>query len=228
MSEHHFTPFGLFDPQAETEQTERFLPHWFQPGVATFITFRTADSLPREVIERWIVQQQLWLQSNNLQLDIALNRRAISTLPLAVRRRFEHERDRAWHALLDECHGECLMRKSEVAEIVAEALLHFDGQRYDMDSFVIMPNHVHLLVQFRLPTTLRSQTKSWLHYSAVEINRRLGRDGKFWQSEPFDHLVRSVTQFEYLQRYIADNPRRAHLRAGEYYYWSRVAPRSAR
>ncbi|MCC7423890.1 MAG: transposase [Planctomycetaceae bacterium] len=103
---------------------------------------------------------------------------------------------------------------------MADALQHFDGRRYDMDSFVVMPNHVHLLVQFRPPTTLRGQTKSWLRFTALEINARLGRTGHFWQSEPFDHLVRSAEQFEYLRRYIEENPAKASLRAGEFIYWS--------
>jgi putative transposase len=84
-----------------------------------------------------------------------------------------------------------------------------------------MPNHVHVLAQFRPPTMMRKQLESWLHFSATQINRRLGQSGRFWQSEPFDHLVRSAEQFEYLQRYIRENPAKAKLRAGEFLYWSR-------
>jgi hypothetical protein len=50
-----------------------------------------------------------------------------------------------------------------------------------------------------------------------------GRTGPFWQSEPFYHLVRSAEQFEYLQRYIAENPSKANLKPGEFLYWTRVA-----
>jgi REP element-mobilizing transposase RayT len=219
--------FGLFDPQAEVEQSQRFLPHWFQPGVATFITFRTADSLPRDVLERWQREQEEWLRENNLDARTAIDPSRIRQLTPSVRRQFMRHRDRAWHAHLDACHGDCVLRQPDLAGIVGESLRHFDGQRYDLDSLVVMPNHVHVLVQFRPPTTLRGQSESWLHYTAVQINRRLGRRGQFWQSEPFDHLVRSPEQFKYLQQYIADNPTRANLRAGEFLFWSRDSRRSA-
>ena len=121
-----------------------------------------------------------------------------------------------------------MLRNQELAQVVGDSLRYFDGERYDLDCFVVMPNHVHLVVQFRPPTTLRSQCESWLHYTAVQINRHLGQRCRFWQSEPFDHLIRSVEQFAYLRRYIAENPKRANLRKREYWSWARVAPRSAR
>jgi len=55
-------------------------------------------------------------------------------------------------------------------------------------------------------------------YTATRINRVLGRRGRFWQEESFDHLVRSLEEFKYLRRYIAENPVRAKLRDGEFLY----------
>ena len=62
------------------------------------------------------------------------------------------------------------------------------------------------------------QFDSWLHYSAFRINQEIGERGHFWQTEPFDHLVRSVKQYEYLRDYIANNPRKARLKEGECIY----------
>jgi type I restriction enzyme R subunit len=73
----------------------------------------------------------------------------LARLSLPLQREFRRLRDRAWHRALDDCHGECLLRDPMNARIVADGLLHFDGKRYDLDTFIIMPNHVHLLVQFR-------------------------------------------------------------------------------
>jgi type I restriction enzyme R subunit len=56
----------------------------------------------------------------------------------------------------------------------------------------------------------------------VKINRALGRKGRFWQQDGFDHLVRSVEQFQYYREFIADNPRRARLGLNEYIYWSKA------
>jgi type I restriction enzyme R subunit len=61
-----------------------------------------------------------------------------------------------------------------------------------------------------------AQCDSWKHYTATQINRRLHLKGRFWQQDGFDHLVRTVEQFEHLRRYIADNPKKANLHAGEF------------
>ena len=65
---------------------------------------------------------------------------------------------------------------------------------------------------------MRVQFDSWLKFSATKINRAIGRNGKFWQGDPFDHLVRSPEQYEYLRTYIAENPQKARLVEGEYLY----------
>ncbi|MEZ6054578.1 MAG: transposase [Planctomycetaceae bacterium] len=206
--------FGAFDPHAEVERTYRNLPHWFQPRVATFITFRTADSLPQAVLRQFERGQQDWLNRHGTHMvDLASH----SDLD----REFRRYRDRQWHGHLDRGYGDCVLKRPDVAAIVGDSLRFFDGDRYDLDSFIVMPNHVHVLVQFRHPTTLRQQTRSWLQYTARRINELIGARGPFWQSEPFDHLVRSPEQFSYLQRYIAENPVKARLADGMFLYWSR-------
>jgi putative transposase len=212
--------FGAFDPKAEIAKTERNLPHWFQPEVATFITFRTADSMPAKVVQRWREELCTWLISHGCDPTIAEKNGREQQLPRDLQRAYMKMRNRGWLDRLDECHGDCVLRRPELAKIVGDSLLHLNGERYDVDSFVVMPNHVHTLVQFRAGTTLAVQTKSWLRFTAGKINTYLDLHGKFWQSEPFDHLVRSASQFEYLQRYIAENPNKAKLGEGEYLYWS--------
>ena len=112
---------------------------------------------------------------------------------------------------IDECHGQCLLRQPKLAKIVADAFLHFDGLHYRLGDFIVMPNHVHLLAMFPSADALKSQCDSWLHYTARQINREIGGQGKFWQQEPFDHLVRTPEQYDYLRQYIAGNPRKAPL-----------------
>ena len=83
-------------------------------------------------------------------------------------------------------------------------------------AFVLMPNHVHLLVTFFRGTSLDAQCYSWKHYTATKLNRALGQHGRFWQDESFDHLVRSERHFEHYQQYIAQNTQKANLCEGEY------------
>jgi len=61
---------------------------------------------------------------------------------------------------LDSCHGRCLLKRPELATIVADSLLHFDGQRYRIGDFIVMPNHVHLLAVFRGAEAMKEQYDS--------------------------------------------------------------------
>ena len=48
---------------------------------------------------------------------------------------------------MDQGLGACVLKNPRCAEFVAAAILHFDSERYFIDSFVVMPNHVHLLAR---------------------------------------------------------------------------------
>jgi putative transposase len=206
----------LFDPNAELAIYEHCRPHWSQAGSVVFITFRTQDSIPREVIERWDLQRQEWIRQRGYLGHHWTT--LVETLAEKERAEFQKTFNRCREEFLDGCHGRCLLRQPELAKIVADSLLHFDRQRYRMGDFIVMPNHVHLLAVFRSAEALKEQCDSWLHYTAFRINQRTGEKGKFWQQEPFDHLVRSPEQYDYLRHYIADNPHKAGLKAGEYLY----------
>src|SRR5205085_9010711 len=126
-----------------------------------------------------------------------------------------------WMECLDEGHGACVLRHPELSAIVAESLLHHDERRYVLDDFVIMPNHVHVLVQFHSEGALQAQCRAWKHFTAGRINRQLGQSGRFWQVESFHHLVRSPEQFEFLRKYIANNPYAARLDPGQWRHYQR-------
>jgi type I restriction enzyme R subunit len=208
--------FELFDPDQPIDITFRRLPHWYQPGATYFVTFRTEDSLPKEVINRWHAEREEWLLHHDIDPRSPNWQSALNGLPELQKRQFHSRFSREYQQHLDGGYGECLLRRPELAQIVGDSLLHFDGTRYQMGDFVIMPNHVHLLVYLLGTTTITDQCFSWKKFTATQLNRRLGRRGHFWQAESFDHLVRNENQFGYLQQYIADNPRLAGLHEGEY------------
>jgi putative transposase len=206
----------VFDPKAELLIAETCRPHWSQAGAIVFVTFRTHDSIPADALELWKRQKQDWLARRgfaNIHWTEALTK-----LSSKDRSRFNIEFNRRREDFLDANRGRCLLQRPELAEIVANSLLHFDGDRYRMGDFVVMPNHVHLLCAFANAESMRQQFDSWQHYTAVRINRQLGETGKFWQGDPFDHLVRSADQYESLRDYIADNPKKAGLASGQYHY----------
>ncbi|MBN2578084.1 MAG: hypothetical protein JXB10_03755 [Pirellulales bacterium] len=207
----------LFDPKAEWFVHEHFRPHWSQAGAVVFITFRTHDSIPHEVLLQWEREKQEWLRLRGHDAGMHWSL-VVPTLTEKERADFQEEFQRRREVCLDACHGRCLLRRPDLARIVADSLLHFDSERYRLGDFIIMPTHVHLLAAFSTAEAMKNQCDSWLHYTAFQINRTIGEKGKFWQQEPFDHLVRSLEQYEYLRQYIADNPRKAVLKSGEYLY----------
>jgi type I restriction enzyme R subunit len=91
-----------------------------------------------------------------------------------------------------------------------------------MTDFVVMPNHVHLLAAFANEDGMLTQCEGWKHYQAVQINRVLGTSGRFWQQDGFDHLVRSIEQFEALRRYIAGNPKKSRLQERQFRQYSKI------
>ncbi len=205
----------VFDPTQEFDVVYRRLPHWSQPGAIAFITWRTWDSLPEKVIRQWQEERDAWLTNHGIDPSLPSWQECV--------RRLDHQAGRQFQAFvadrrndhLDACHGECVLRQAELSLEVANSLQHFNGDRYDVTDFVVMPNHVHLLAAFPRSDDMLPQCDSWKHFTATRINRILNRKGRFWQQDGFDHLVRSQEQFDYLRDYIANNPTKANLKASE-------------
>ena len=212
--------FRFFDPSQEYDVTIGDLPHWEQAGATYFITFRTADSLPKSAIEFWQRKRDDWLRSHGIDGSQSNWKKQFRNLNRDIQLEFHREISDRLESKLDELHGQCVLRRPELSGIVSTALLHFDGERYSMGDFVVMPNHVHLLVCFYDGVRLREQCHSWKHFTARSINRMLGSTGKFWQTESFDHLVRDISHFMRFQKYIADNPGKANLSVGEFVHYS--------
>jgi putative transposase len=213
-------PLETFDPNSEYAVVERKLPHWSQAGTVCFITFRTEDSMPREVLERWHADRVEWLRRHGVDGSSDDWKERLKGLDGRQRAEFNRMFSRRRHDELDDCHGACVLRRPELAKIVADSLLNFDGTRYVMCEFIVMPNHVHLLASFADMEGMLNQCESWKRFTARLINAQLGASGRFWQKDGFDHLVRSVEHFEAFRRYIAANPSRARLKPGEYIHYS--------
>jgi type I restriction enzyme R subunit len=204
--------FELFDPAAKFEiRHSTNLPHWHQPEVTYFVTFRTEDSIPTKVQQRWYAERAEWLKRHGI-VDYKLQ---FPGLPLLLRQEFHERFSRSYMENLDKGLGACVLARRECHTIVAKSLLHFTASRYHMGDFVVMPNHVHAIVCLLGDTDIEAQCESWKRYTARKINKLLKQDGRFWQEESFDHLIRSPKQFAAIQRYIWQNPQR--LSRGQYF-----------
>jgi len=191
-----FTPFDKHRPAAIVH---RRLPHWFQEGCTYFVTFRLADALPSHVVEQWRRERDSWFS----QMPEPTNAEAVEEAHALFSAKFE---DR-----LDEGDGSCLLRAPEAADEVERCLRHFDGQHYSLGTFVIMPNHVHVLVRPLMDHPLPAILQAWKCVTAHKLNKRFGRKGPLWQDESFDHIVRDEHQLERFARYIEENPLRVKL-----------------
>jgi replication-associated recombination protein RarA len=171
------------------------LPHWRQDGAMYFVTWRAADSMPPERVDQWIKEQDAWLKAHPEPWSLGDEEEYYRLFP-----------DR-WETWLDEGHGECLLGRSQIRQIVEEVLRHDDGTKYRLEDFIVMPNHVHVLVSPLGSHTLSEITQAWKSTAAHRINKLLGRSGTFWQKESFDHIVRSAEQAQKFREYIQENPR---------------------
>jgi len=189
---------------ADIHRRRRNLPHWRQSGCAYFVTFRTADSLPQSKLDAINEEKEIWMRYHpepwsEKDWD-------------EYNRRFT-EKIQTW---LDAGYGACVLRQPELSEMVGSAMRYFDIDRYVLDEFVVMPNHVHALLMPQGKHIVETILHSWKSYTANKINDHLEASGTFWMDENFDHAVRSWEQLERFRRYIRENPGKARLCEGSF------------
>ena len=191
-SEHFFSRFG--SPVVHT----RNLPHWADSNTLIFITYRLADSMPAEKLRAWQTERDEWLSLHPQPWDDATTNEYFATFPEKL------------DAMLDAGYGSCVLGRDDCRQIVVENLLHFNNVRYRLHAFVVMPNHVHILMEIADQEELPKIVHSWKSYTAKRINAAIGGSGDVWQKEYFDRLIRNAEHYgrtvEYIRR-NADAPR---------------------
>ena len=161
---------------------QRNLPHWRQAGCTYFVTFRLCDSIPDSVRREWEYEQSIWLKSRGIHYDGPQGqwRERVENLTLPVQQQFHKHFNRQVQSCLDRGLGECWLSHLECIEIVRQELLAHDGERYDLGDWVLMPNHVHLMLTPHPNVELEA------------ILKRLKGAGL----RPFPELVRRLVQAE--------------------------------
>ena len=117
----------------------------------------------------------------------------------------------ALEGLLDAGAGACYLRNPRVAALAQESLFFFDGERYQLCAWAVMPNHVHVLAQFIAEYPVAKVVHSWKTYIARQGNLLLGRSGAFWQREYYDRFIRNEAHYRNAVQYIEWNPVKARL-----------------
>ena len=139
-------PIGCVGPGHRGWHDRRYLPHFDSDEAIQHVTFHLADSLAKEVLQR--LEEE------------------IKAIPPA---RQDVERRRRVEAWIDAGHGSCVLREPSIARMVEDSLLFFDAQRYRLKAWVVMPNHVHVLVQPVNGWSVAKIVASWKKFTARRI-----------------------------------------------------------
>jgi valyl-tRNA synthetase len=189
-----------FDELGEFQITSRRLPHWEQEGSTYFVTFRLADSLPESKVAELRHERELWLAcapENPTDEDH-------KAFNLLFSKKLE-----LW---LDAGMGSCLLKDESASGIVEGALRHFDGERYELRAWSVMPNHVHVVFTPKAGHTLKEILHSWKSFTAHELNKLQGTAGPVWLGESYDHIVRTDEELWQTIDYVESNASQAGLK----------------
>ena len=163
-----------------------------------WITFRLADALPQDKLRQLSAAREEWIRAQAERAQV-------------FAQKIDH-----W---LDTGYGERHLARPEIRPHVGNCLLRFDGERLRLHAAVIMPNHVHALLEPIGEQTLSDLLKGIKGASARLANQALARSGAFWMDETYDHIVRSDDEYERYRRYIRENPAQANLSPPQYWLY---------
>jgi REP element-mobilizing transposase RayT len=178
------------------------LPHWTQDGAMYAITFRLEDSVAKEVLQQWNIEREHLIRKTEAEKHL---------LTEEDKKRIDFLFSEKVESYLDKGCGSCWMKKPEIADLIQNAILFFDRQRYIIHAWCIMPNHVHVIVQPLPGNKLSAILHSWKSFTSKEANKLLGREGAFWQVEYYDHLIRDENDYANQVTYVLNNPAKAGL-----------------
>lgn len=181
------------------------LPHWEQEGKIQFITFRLADSLPQTKICELKQAKLSFLKNNPEPWDEE------------TKLKFWQNFNPTIENLLHNGYGSCILRSQEIRDLLIQTIFFHNNVRYKIISYIIMPNHVHLLLLVFYNEKLSEILKSIKGFSAKQINKFLNSQGKIWMSESFDRIIRNSSHLNHCINYIKNNPE--NLTSGEYEFY---------
>jgi REP element-mobilizing transposase RayT len=168
--------------------TRGYLPHFDGRALPQFISLHLADSVPSTVVERWKRE---------------LNTKDSAHDRILLQNRIERYADQGY--------GHAFFRNAKLAEMVQETLLRDDGKRYRLSSWVVMPNHVHMLFTRFEEDKLADIMQAFKSITAHKANKFLRRSGELWMPDYFDRFIRNSKHYQKTVEYIENNPVKARL-----------------
>jgi REP element-mobilizing transposase RayT len=199
--------FRGLHPDLKIEMYTRHLPHWRQQGATYAVTFRLADSLPKEKLELLKSMRRHW-EANHPE---PRSEEAWKEYAKKVTANVDK-----W---LDQGAGECHFKRKEFADELARSILHFQDQQYFVGCYVVMPNHCHLVIRPNDGFELEDIVGSIKGVVSRFVNKANGTTGSLWQQECFDRIIRDEEHLYNTVQYIGKNPRLAGLPKSQWFRW---------
>ena len=172
-----------------------YLPHFEKAGNYQIITFRLSDSIAQKKYKQICEHVKLFEESErNLKKRILLDE------------------------YIDGGLGSCILAESKIAQIVKSTFLFGNGERYNLIAWVIMPNHIHLLIKTNDDWTVSKIVQSIKRHTSKQINIELGKrkkelfnENSIWSIDYYDRFIRDEDHFNNAVDYIHMNPVKAGL-----------------
>jgi REP element-mobilizing transposase RayT len=169
-----------------------YVPHIDDPGLSQLVTFRQDDSVPARLLRMY---------SN--------------TVEAAVGAETKHEKQTRVLAHMEKYlakgRGTCRLRDPRAAAIVEGALRYHERSDYRLIAWVVMPNHVHIVLRRARHVSLATIVRRWKSWTARRINEMSGRTGRLWQREWVDRWLREEDALWSAIKYVELNPVAAGL-----------------
>lgn len=191
-----------FDPKLDFVESNGNLPHRFQNGKLVFVTWRQSDSMPQSWIREYLDNKETFLKLNPLPWDAD------------TWKKYNDRFTEKFENYLNAGYGSCVLRNAFTRKIVEDALLYYDCDRIYLHAYVIMPNHVHVLMEIYDAEEGRKIVDSIKHFTTKRINAASGLKGQLWSKEPYDRIIRNDEHRIAVLNYIKANPK--HLSPQQY------------
>lgn len=192
---------------------QRNLPHWQPEHAEFFITFRLANSLPKEAISKI----KRIKNSHHKNTDKELTGETSHKINQKIFQKYEELLEKG-------TTGPHWLEKPAIANLICKSIKFRNNKYYDLYAYCIMPNHVHLVFKLLkyngdIDYPVTKILQSLKRYTAKKANKLLNRKGQFWQHESFDRVIRDQKELESTILYVINNPVKAGL-VENWRHWS--------
>ncbi len=187
-------PSLFLDREEDINYFKGNLPHWDQPDKLQFLTLHLGDSLPRHVCEDFKRRKEIWLSQHPSPWDET------------TRKEYVKEFYGKYNNLLDQGYGSCVLKDTAVCQMLHSLFDAYDNQSWNVWAFVIMPNHIHFLIQVINNAQLKKSINSFKNASSHRLCKIIPEyPTPVWHGEYFDTIIRNELHFRNVIKYLWKN-----------------------